>query len=269
MPTNELVYTGTMKRDAQSTRQRILDAATAEFAQYGIAGARVDRIAAASGSNKSMIYAYYTSKDQLFDAVFDAIIVRNMHDVPVDAHDLPEYAARLFDQWRAYPEVLRLGTWDWLERGAQGAQNRRRGGGQRAQSRRDPQSPARRRGQRSLPRRHTPPADHRAHPDRLRCPQQQSGSGRGRHTPAGDQGRSRCPHSRLAPLRRVYPHRPPSRYPEIHTHPTAERRFNHGRDRSRSSCPSRSRGAPESWPPAPANRSRRCPPLCYKRTYVQ
>jgi len=120
MPTNELVYTGEMKRDAQSTRQRILDAATAEFAQYGIAGARVDRIAAASGSNKSMIYAYYTSKDQLFDAVFDAIIVRNMHDVPVDAHDLPEYAARLFDQWQTYPEVLRLGAWDWLERGAEG-----------------------------------------------------------------------------------------------------------------------------------------------------
>ena len=120
MPTNGLVYTGNMKRDAQSTRQRILDAATAEFALYGIAGARVDRIAAASGSNKSMIYAYYTSKDQLFDAVFDAIIVRNMHDVPVDAHDLPEYAARLFDQWRTYPEILRLGTWDWLERGAEG-----------------------------------------------------------------------------------------------------------------------------------------------------
>ena len=109
-----------MKRDAQSTRQRILDAATAEFAQYGIAGARVDRIAAAAGSNKSMIYAYYTSKDRLFDAVFDAIIVRNMHDVPVDAHDLPEYAACLFDQWQTYPEVLRLGTWDWLERGAEG-----------------------------------------------------------------------------------------------------------------------------------------------------
>ena len=120
MATNGLVYTVGVKRDAQSTRQRILDAATAEFARYGIAGARVDRIAAAAGSNKSMIYAYYTSKDQLFDAVFDAIIVRNMHDVPIDARDLPEYAARLFDQWQTYPEVLRLGAWDWLERGAEG-----------------------------------------------------------------------------------------------------------------------------------------------------
>ena len=44
-----------MKRDATATRQRILDHATAEFARYGIAGARVDRIAAAAGSNKAML----------------------------------------------------------------------------------------------------------------------------------------------------------------------------------------------------------------------
>ncbi|UQN10050.1 TetR family transcriptional regulator [Deinococcus sp. QL22] len=109
-----------MKRDAQATRQRILEAATAEFARYGIAGARIDRIAKASGSNKAMIYAYYHSKDQLFDAVFDALIVRNMNDVPVDVHDLAEYAARLFDQFQKYPEVFRIGVWDGLERGAVG-----------------------------------------------------------------------------------------------------------------------------------------------------
>lgn len=109
-----------MKRDAQATRQRILEAATAEFAQYGIAGARIDRIAQASGSNKAMIYAYYYSKDQLFDAVFDALIVRNMNDVPVDVQDLAEYAARLFDQFQKYPEVSRIGAWDALERGSVG-----------------------------------------------------------------------------------------------------------------------------------------------------
>ncbi len=80
----------------------------------------MDRIAEAAGCNKAMIYAYYASKDQLFDAVFDALIVRNMHDVPVDVHDLPEYAARLFDQYRKYPEVLRIGIWDRLERDAAG-----------------------------------------------------------------------------------------------------------------------------------------------------
>jgi AcrR family transcriptional regulator len=114
------LYPEPVKRDAQATRQRILQAATAEFARYGIAGARIDRIAEASGSNKAMIYAYYHSKDQLFDAVFDALIVRNMNDVPVDVSDLAEYAARLFDQFQKYPEVFRIGAWDGLERASVG-----------------------------------------------------------------------------------------------------------------------------------------------------
>lgn len=109
-----------MKYDAQTTRQSILTAAAAEFAQHGIAGARVDRIAGAANCSKAMIYAYYTSKDLLFDAVFDALVVFNTQDVPIDARDLPEYAARLFEQHQRRPEVLRLATWDRLERGAQG-----------------------------------------------------------------------------------------------------------------------------------------------------
>jgi AcrR family transcriptional regulator len=105
-----------MKRDAQATKQRIFEAATAEFSQYGIAGARIDRIAAASGSNKSMIYTYYGSKDELFDAVGVLWINRHMHDVPIDVLDLPEYAARLFDHYREHPEMMRLVTWARLER---------------------------------------------------------------------------------------------------------------------------------------------------------
>lgn len=112
-----------MKRDAQATKQRIFDAATAEFSQYGIAGARVDRIAKASSSNKSMIYAYYGSKDGLFDAVGSTWISRHMRDVPVDVHDLPEYAARLFDHYREHPEMMRLVTWALLERGPGATKN--------------------------------------------------------------------------------------------------------------------------------------------------
>lgn len=57
-------------RDGQATRRRLLDAATAEFAAYGIAGARVDRIVADARTNKAQMYGYYESKDGLFDAVF-------------------------------------------------------------------------------------------------------------------------------------------------------------------------------------------------------
>lgn len=43
--------------------------AAAEFAEHGIAGARLDRIAATAKSNKAQIYHYFTSKEGLFDAV--------------------------------------------------------------------------------------------------------------------------------------------------------------------------------------------------------
>ena len=108
------------RRDAEGTRRLILDAAIAEFARYGIAGARVDRIAAAAGCNKAMIYAYYANKDGLFDAVFDAIVIQTVNDTPLDAGDLPEYAGRLFDQHRAHPEYLRIAAWDRLERDGAG-----------------------------------------------------------------------------------------------------------------------------------------------------
>ena len=53
-------------------RARILHAARCEFARYGLAGARVDRIALASGANKRMLYYYFGSKDELFLAVLEA-----------------------------------------------------------------------------------------------------------------------------------------------------------------------------------------------------
>ena len=43
-------------RDAEATKRRILDAATAEFAGHGYGGARVDQIAEAARSNKRMLY---------------------------------------------------------------------------------------------------------------------------------------------------------------------------------------------------------------------
>jgi AcrR family transcriptional regulator len=62
-------------RDAEQTRKRILDAATAEFARKGLGGARVDEIAARSKANKRMIYHYFGSKEELFKAVIESAYV--------------------------------------------------------------------------------------------------------------------------------------------------------------------------------------------------
>ncbi len=58
-------------RDAERTREQILRAAAREFAESGLGGARVDRIAAQAGVNVRMLYYYFSSKDDLFLAVLE------------------------------------------------------------------------------------------------------------------------------------------------------------------------------------------------------
>jgi AcrR family transcriptional regulator len=103
-------------RDADATRARLLGAARREFAAFGIAGARVDRIAAEAASNKAQIYHYFGSKEQLFDAVFAAVVDEVVRELPLEVHDLPGYAARLAEYYERRPDVLRLVTWQRLER---------------------------------------------------------------------------------------------------------------------------------------------------------
>jgi AcrR family transcriptional regulator len=105
-----------MVRDSAATKARILDAATAEFAAHGLAGARVDQIAERAGANKQLIYAYFQSKERLFDRTLEANVERLLDEVPFDAHDLPRYAQQLFDFSRKHPELTRLALWHTLER---------------------------------------------------------------------------------------------------------------------------------------------------------
>jgi AcrR family transcriptional regulator len=105
-----------MSRDSAATKTRILDAATVEFAAHGLAGARVDRLASRAGANKQLIYAYFGSKEALFDATAEMHIDRLLDEVPFDASDLPAYAQKLFDFGTAHPELLRLARWHTLER---------------------------------------------------------------------------------------------------------------------------------------------------------
>ncbi|MFF3658797.1 TetR family transcriptional regulator [Streptomyces olivochromogenes] len=105
-----------MPRDSAATKARLLDAASAEFAAHGLAGARVDRIAEAANANKQRIYAYFGSKEQLFDAVIDRVLAVGAEAVPFDAEDLPGFAGQVFDNLVAHPDLMRLLYWKLLER---------------------------------------------------------------------------------------------------------------------------------------------------------
>jgi AcrR family transcriptional regulator len=106
-----------MTGDAEATKQRILQAAIEEFAARGLAGARIDRIAESASANKQLIYAYFGSKQQLFDAAITNQIERFHEDVPFDPTRLPDLAVAAYDFFAAHPELARLSAWHALEEG--------------------------------------------------------------------------------------------------------------------------------------------------------
>ena len=102
-------------RDPAQSRQRILAAARKEFAQYGLGGARVDRIATQAGINKRMLYHYFGNKDALFGAVLEANYAHKRESERALAleQDEPREAIRKWVAltWNYYienPEFLKL-----------------------------------------------------------------------------------------------------------------------------------------------------------------
>lgn len=105
-----------MPPDATDTKRRILVAARLEFAEFGLAGARIDRIAESAQANKRSIYMHFGPKEQLFDLIVSTALATMAEAVPFTADDLGDYATRLFDYLHAEPSTLRLTVWANLER---------------------------------------------------------------------------------------------------------------------------------------------------------
>lgn len=105
-----------MAYDSAATRTRLLDAAYREFSERGLAGARVDRIAELADANKQAIYAYFGSKDALFDAVLDQRLGILADRVPFTPDDPVAYFLGLFDYFADEPDLIRLTRWKDLER---------------------------------------------------------------------------------------------------------------------------------------------------------
>jgi AcrR family transcriptional regulator len=102
-------------RDADRSREEILRAAMAEFAENGFGGARIEAIAERAGVNKKLIYYYFAAKDELFVAVLEqtyADIRAAEQALHLEASD-PVQAIRTLVAftWRHYlehPEFLAL-----------------------------------------------------------------------------------------------------------------------------------------------------------------
>ncbi|AEW98129.1 MULTISPECIES: TetR/AcrR family transcriptional regulator [Streptomycetaceae] len=111
---------------SEDTRARLLAAARAEFAAYGMSGARVDRIAHEAGVNKQRIYGYFGSKEQLFATVVAEALGGHAADVlpsgrpsgtPEDAVEPVALVRAIHEFHRRNPDVIRLMMWEALHYG--------------------------------------------------------------------------------------------------------------------------------------------------------
>ena len=140
---NELVHPGvarqataaskrapTRTNDPERTKANILQVAEAEFGEKGLAGARIDEIAAATKTSKRMIYYYFGSKEGLYLAVLEESY-RRVRDIEAELHlqDLePEQALRrlvafTFDHHLNHENYIRLVMSENIHRGQYLAQS--------------------------------------------------------------------------------------------------------------------------------------------------
>jgi len=101
-------------RDPEATRRRVIDAGRQVFAEHGLAGARVDAIAAAAQTSKERLYANFRTKDELFQLVLGESVEEWLTAVPFTVDDLPGYAAALFDHLCHHDIDARLILWGQL-----------------------------------------------------------------------------------------------------------------------------------------------------------
>ena len=120
---------GIRQRDADRTRAEILAVATAEFAERGYDGARVDEIAARTRTTKRMIYYYFGGKKQLYIEALEQAYARiRAAELQVNVDHLDPVAAvrRLaeitFDHHEANPDFIRLVSIENIHRGEHIAQ---------------------------------------------------------------------------------------------------------------------------------------------------
>lgn len=107
--------------DQNESRQRILDAARAEFAEKGFDGARVDGIAKRAEVNKALIYYYFKSKDELLQELLRTFLEERRTRRPTTVTDpnlvdLPSQIAQ-FDVQFLYErrDILRIALMEDLK----------------------------------------------------------------------------------------------------------------------------------------------------------
>jgi AcrR family transcriptional regulator len=108
-----------MAWDTEGTRRRLKEAATVEFAERGLDGTTMTRIAQRAGINKERLYSYYGDKNALWEVVLTDELERLASSVAlagVGLDDIGNFAGATYDYHAAHPELARLLQWEGLTR---------------------------------------------------------------------------------------------------------------------------------------------------------
>ncbi|WP_028935054.1 TetR family transcriptional regulator [Pseudonocardia spinosispora] len=109
-----------MAWDTEGTRRRLKEAATAEFAERGLDGTSMTRIAGRAGINKERLYSYYGDKNALWEVVLTDELDRLAAAIALTGtglDDIGDFAGATYDYHAAHPELGRLLQWEGLSRG--------------------------------------------------------------------------------------------------------------------------------------------------------
>lgn len=109
-----------MAWDTETTRRRLQEAATEEFAQFGPDGTTMARIAARAGINKERLYNYFGDKRALFETVLNAELQKLAEAVGrtgAGYDDIGEFAGHTYDYYAGHPSLARLLQWEGLTGG--------------------------------------------------------------------------------------------------------------------------------------------------------
>ena len=112
-------------RNSEQSRRAILEAAAAEFANEGIAGARIDAIASTAGVNKALLYYYFRDKENLYGAALEHTfrglleeLVRILDTERAVGYKVLAYALTHFNYVASHPHYRRLVQHEMMRAGA-------------------------------------------------------------------------------------------------------------------------------------------------------
>ncbi|WP_089740267.1 TetR/AcrR family transcriptional regulator [Gracilibacillus ureilyticus] len=103
-------------RDAERTRNKILNAAKEEFFEKGFSGARIESIAKRASINKQLIYHYFKGKEELINATianFASSVPKENLTLPADPKKIAEFRFKVNNEYLM--EFLKFTAWEAVE----------------------------------------------------------------------------------------------------------------------------------------------------------